>query len=108
MKIGDHEIYALDTGFFKLDGGAMFGTVPKPLWEKAIPPDENNRIPMALRIILLRNLKTKRNLIVDTGIGEKWTEKMVGIYAIDHSKFTMVKSLAAHGLKPEDITDVLL
>lgn len=108
MRLGDHEISTLETGMFKLDGGAMFGTVPKPLWEKAIPPDEQNRIPMALRLILLRNLKTGRNLLVDTGIGHKWSEKMAGIYAIDHSKFTLEKALSEKGLKPEDITDVVL
>ncbi|MDB5039245.1 MAG: fold metallo-hydrolase [Bacteriovoracaceae bacterium] len=108
MKFDSSEIYALETGTFKLDGGAMFGTVPKPIWEKAIPPDGQNRIPMALRVILLKDSKQKRNLIVDTGIGEKWTEKMVGIYAIDHSQDSLEKNLAKHGLKPEDITDVIL
>jgi glyoxylase-like metal-dependent hydrolase (beta-lactamase superfamily II) len=108
MKIGESEIFALETGMFKLDGGAMFGTVPKPLWEKAIPPDELNRIPMALRIILLRDLKTKRNLLVDTGIGHKINEKFAKIYAVDYSTNTLEKSLAAHGLKSDDITDVIL
>lgn len=108
MRLGDCEIYALETGMFKLDGGAMFGTVPKTIWEKAIPPDDQNRIPMALRIILLKNLKTGRNLLVDTGIGEKWSEKLRAVYAIDHSQYTLEKSLAAHGLKPENITDVIL
>ncbi|MBN8554633.1 MAG: MBL fold metallo-hydrolase [Deltaproteobacteria bacterium] len=108
MKIGHSEIFALETGMFKLDGGAMFGTVPKPIWEKAIPPDEQNRIPMALRIILLRDFKTKRNLLIDTGIGTKWPEKLATIYGIDHSKFTLQKALSEHDLKPEDITDVIL
>lgn len=93
---------------FALDGGAMFGSVPKTMWEKAIPPDAQNRIPMALRLILLRDLKSNRNLLVDTGIGHKLNDKMNQIYAVDHSKFTLEKSLAAHGLKPEDITDVVL
>ncbi len=108
MRLGDSEIYSLNTGMFKLDGGAMFGTVPKPMWEKAIPPDEANRIPMALRIILLRDLKTKRNLIVDTGIGEKWSPKLVQIYAIDHSESTLISALKSKGLTPDDITDVVL
>ncbi len=108
MRIGDSEIFAPNTGMFKLDGGAMFGSVPKPMWEKAIPPDMQNRIPMALRIIVLKDLKKKRNLIVDTGIGEKWTPKLVGIYAIDHSRDTLESALSSCGLKREDITDVLL
>lgn len=108
MKIGHFEIRALDTGMFKLDGGAMFGTVPKPLWEKAIPPDSLNRIPMALRIVLLQDHASKRNLLIDTGIGQKWSEKMAGVYAIDHTENDLFKSLAACGLKPDDITDVIL
>jgi glyoxylase-like metal-dependent hydrolase (beta-lactamase superfamily II) len=108
MKFGSTEIFALETGMFKLDGGAMFGTVPKTLWQKEIPPDELNRIPMALRIILIKDSKQQRNLLVDTGIGEKWTEKMVGIYAIDHSEHTLEGSLKSHGLSPNDITDVIL
>lgn len=108
MKFGDSEIFALETGMFKLDGGAMFGSVPKTMWEKAIPPDEFNRIPMALRVILLRDTKTKRNMLVDTGIGHKYNEKFEQIFAVDHSMFTLEKSLAAHGLKTDDITDVLL
>jgi hypothetical protein len=97
VNIGNFEIKALETGTFKLDGGAMFGTVPKPLWEKAIPPDELNRIPMALRIVLLRDLKKGRNLLIDTGIGEKWSEKMAGVYAIDHSTNNLLSSLKGAG-----------
>lgn len=108
MKFGTTEIFAIETGIFKLDGGAMFGSVPKPIWEKAIPADAQNRIPMALRLILLKDAQQKRNLLVDTGIGEKWTEKMVGIYAIDHSQNTLERSLRVHGLTPDDITDVVL
>jgi glyoxylase-like metal-dependent hydrolase (beta-lactamase superfamily II) len=108
MKFESVEIYALETGIFKLDGGAMFGSVPKTMWEKAIPPDELNRIPMALRLILIKDSKQKRNLLVDAGIGDKWSEKMRGIYAIDDSKDSLEKSLKKHGLNPEDITDVVL
>lgn len=108
MKIGAIEIKPLETGYFKLDGGAMFGSVPKTLWEKAIPPDEKNRIPMALRIILLRNEESGRNLLVDTGIGHKWPEKLEKIYCIDHSQYTLKDSLKKEGLEPKDITDVIL
>jgi len=108
MKIGNVEIFSIESGVFKLDGGAMFGTVPKSLWEKAIPPDEMNRIPMALRLILLKDSKAKRNFLVDTGIGHKWSDKLKGIYAIDHSKDTLDQSLKSHGLTAADITDVVL
>jgi len=93
---------------FKLDGGAMFGSVPKPMWEKAIAPDEQNRIDMALRLILLRDLKSGRNLLVDTGIGHKWSEKLEKIYAIDHSQENLKSVLAKEGLNFNDITDVIL
>ncbi len=102
------EIRSLETGLFKLDGGAMFGTVPKIIWENSIKPDDQNRIPMALRVILLRDHRSKRNLLVDTGIGNKWSEKLKTIYCIDHSESTLEKSLDEAGLKPEDITDVIL
>ncbi len=108
MKCGDVEVLTLETGMFKLDGGAMFGTIPKPLWEKAIPPDEQNRIPMALRVILVKDPKQKRNLLIDTGIGLKWSEKLAKIYAIDHSQYTLEASLQKAGLKTDDITDVIL
>lgn len=108
MRFGDITVRALETGFFKLDGGAMFGTVPKPLWEKAIPPDEQNRIPMALRVVLISDAKTGRHLLIDTGIGHKWAPKYEQIYAIDHSKHTLEDSLKAVGLGFNDITDVVL
>lgn len=108
MRLGHFEIKAINTGMFKLDGGAMFGTVPKPMWEKAISPDEMNRIPMALRLILLRDHQTKRNLLVDTGIGRKWPEKLEKIYSIDHSEENLESALATEGLTPSDITDVIL
>jgi len=108
MKSGALEIFAPNTGMFKLDGGAMFGSVPKTLWEKAIPPDEFNRIPMALRILVVKDSATKRNFLIDTGIGHKWTEKLEKIYAIDHSKDTLDQALKACGLSKVDITDVIL
>lgn len=108
MKLGRFEVRALNTGMFKLDGGAMFGTVPKPLWEKAIAPDELNRIPMALRILLIQDHQTGRNLLVDTGIGDKWSEKLQKIYAIDHSQENLMSALKLAGLSVDQITDVVL
>ncbi|HND86421.1 MAG TPA: MBL fold metallo-hydrolase, partial [Pseudobdellovibrionaceae bacterium] len=108
MKIGSFEIYAPNTGMFKLDGGAMFGTVPKTIWERSIPPDAQNRIPMALRIIVVKDLVSKRNFIVDTGIGTKWSDKLAQIYAIDHTKETLDSALSSCGLNVTDITDVIL
>lgn len=107
MQLGSFELHALETSRFQLDGGAMFGTVPKPLWSKKIPADEQNRIPMAARVLLVRDLKSKRNLLIDTGMGEKWDEKKVQIYGIDYS-ITLQKNLQSLGLSEKDITDVLI
>jgi glyoxylase-like metal-dependent hydrolase (beta-lactamase superfamily II) len=106
MKIGPYEVNALETGRFGLDGGAMFGIVPRPLWSKIHPPDERNRIELALRVLLVRD--GKRNILVDVGIGTKFSPKLVDIYRVDHEKYNLENSLKALGLTPEDITDVLL
>jgi glyoxylase-like metal-dependent hydrolase (beta-lactamase superfamily II) len=105
-RVGDWEVTEVHDGRFKLDGGAMFGVVPRPLWEKLIPPDEQGRIPLALRCLLLRG--HDRVALIDTGMGSKWTEKERVIYAVDHSETDLLKDLAACGVAPEDVTDVLI
>ncbi len=106
MKIGPYTLHHLETGRFALDGGAMFGVVPRPLWEKVAPPDERNRISMAARALLLEG--GGRRILVDTGNGAKWDAKQAGIYRFDTSEHDIVRSLRALGLSPEDITDVIL
>lgn len=114
LKIGDYEICPVPTGLFGLDGGAMFGTVPKVLWEKSNPPDEKNRIPMEARALLLKS--PTRKILIDSGNGSdfvaKYGEKLGGkfaeMYGVDNSGPSLLKSLAKFGLKPEDITDVIL
>ena len=69
MKIGKYDIHIINSGYFGLDGGAMFGIIPKPLWEKTNPPDEVNRIKLATRNLLLINGSKK--ILVDTGMGNK-------------------------------------
>lgn len=101
-------VRTLETGEFKLDGGAMFGSVPKKLWEKKIPADADNRIPMAARIVLVQDAQQGRNLLIDTGNGHKWSDKLLKIYALDYSKHTLQKSLQEAGLTSDDITDVIL
>lgn len=108
MEFQNYKISTLETGFFKLDGGAMFGSVPKKLWQRAIPADEDNRILMAARVVLVEDKKTGRKLLIDTGNGHKWSEKLLKIYALDYSQSTLMKSLEEKGLKAEDISDVLL
>lgn len=106
MRIGDYTLAALETGRFYLDGGAMFGVVPKVLWEKSNPADPRNRIEMAARSLLIRD--GTRCIIVDTGFGDGWDPKFSDIYGIDFSKFSLANSLSGLGLSPADITDVIL
>lgn len=107
MTIGPYQIHALETGRFALDGGAMFGVVPKNLWSRAYHPgDEQNRIPMAARLLLVR--WADRIALVDTGNGTKLSEKQQSIYALDYSRWSLESSLAEHSLTAGDITDVIL
>jgi glyoxylase-like metal-dependent hydrolase (beta-lactamase superfamily II) len=106
MKIGSYELHSIETGTFALDGGAMFGVVPKTLWEKAIPPDEKNCIPMAARALLL--IGNGRKILIDDGNGSKFSDKLVSIYKIDNSRNDLISSLKKHNIFPADITDVIL
>jgi glyoxylase-like metal-dependent hydrolase (beta-lactamase superfamily II) len=105
MKIGKYKLSIIESGFFGLDGGAMFGIVPKPLWEKTNPSDEANRIKLSTRHLILES--DSRKIIIDTGMGEKWDEKMKSIYAVEEN-VSMQSALDKKGLKVEDITDVIL
>lgn len=99
------KLYTINTGFFKLDGGAMFGIVPKSLWNKLNPADENNMCTWALRCLLIEN--DKKLILVDNGVGNKQSEKFFGFYYL-HGEDTLDKSLAALGFSRDDITDVFL
>jgi glyoxylase-like metal-dependent hydrolase (beta-lactamase superfamily II) len=100
---GDLELISLTDGTFRLDGGAMFGIVPKPLWERRAPADARNRIPLGLRPLLVRG---DRTLLIDAGIGDKMDAKSVEIFDIDRSR-NLLHSLAAAGVAPGDIDIVL-
>lgn len=104
--IGPYALHTIETGRFGLDGGAMFGIIPKPLWEKRIPADERNRIPLHMRCLLLQS--ADRCILIDNGLGETYTEKFATIYAVDHAFATLHDSLAAVGVAPDDVTDVIL
>jgi glyoxylase-like metal-dependent hydrolase (beta-lactamase superfamily II) len=106
MNIGSYEIYPLETGRFALDGGAMFGIVPYVFWSKTNPPDDRRRIELAARCLLLRG--NGRVILVDDGNGSKFTDKLKDIYRLDNSQDDLIKSLSRYGLKPDDITDVIL
>ncbi len=106
MKIGDLQVdFPLD-GSFKLDGGAMFGVIPKPLWSRVTEVDDRNRIPLVARPMLIRS--SDRTILVDTGIGGKWSEKERDIYGIQRSGDGIVSSLADLGVERDDVTDVIL
>lgn len=106
MKIGEYKLTVINSGYFKLDGGAMFGIIPRPLWEKANPPDSLNRIKMITRNLLLQG--NGRKILIDTGMGNKWDDKSISIYEIDQETISLQSELKKIGLRPEDITDVLL
>lgn len=105
-SLGSWEAMEVHDGTFRLDGGAMFGVVPRILWERLIPPDDQHRIPLALRCLLLRG--HDRLALIDTGIGKKWSARERGMYAIDDAANDMARSLARWGVGPGDVTDVLL
>jgi len=114
LKIGEYTIHPIPTGLFGLDGGAMFGTVPKVLWEKSNPPDQQNRIQMEARALLLKS--PSRNILIDTGngsdfiakYGDKLGSKFSEMYGLDAHGPSLEKSLAKYGLTFNDITDVIL
>ena len=106
MKIGKYNIHIVNSGYFYLDGGAMFGIIPKPLWEKTNPADEANRIKLATRNLLL--VSDDKKILIDTGMGNKWSKKLSEIYRIEQDVYTLNSSLAKLSVKPENITDVLL
>ncbi len=106
MDVGQYEIHRIDAGSYRLDGGAMFGVVPKTLWEKSNPADSKNRIELALNNLLL--IGNGRVILVDSGVGTKFNEKFQEIYAVDHSRGSLIRSLAAKNIQPEDITDVII
>ncbi len=105
MQIGPYSLHTLELGSFGLDGGAMFGIVPKVLWQKENPADEENRIDMRTRGLLLKDAKNKRNILVDCGLGDKDDQKFKARYKI--APYALDAELAKHGLTPDQITDVI-
>ncbi|MBN2464978.1 MBL fold metallo-hydrolase [candidate division WOR-3 bacterium] len=105
MRLGEFELHSLSDGFFGLDGGAMFGVVPKPVWERTNPADSRNRIRLAARPLLI--VTDSERILVDTGIGDRWDDKARDIYHIEKID-TIESSLARVGFRPEDITKVVL
>jgi glyoxylase-like metal-dependent hydrolase (beta-lactamase superfamily II) len=105
MFIGDYRLEIVPDAEFRLDGGAMFGVVPRVLWEKVCPPDEQNRIRMASDCLFVETPGEK--ILIETGMGEKWTEKLAAIYGIRRER-TFAESLFERtGYRPKDITIVV-
>jgi len=99
------KIYSINAGHFKLDGGAMFGVVPKSMWKKLNPPDENNMCNWAMRCMLIED--EGRLILIDNGMGNKQDEKFFGYYYLNGDD-TLEKSLSKYGFSKDDITDVFL
>jgi glyoxylase-like metal-dependent hydrolase (beta-lactamase superfamily II) len=104
MKIGKYKLSPVVTGNISLDGGAMFGVVPKALWERSNPADDKNRINLSTRLLLLQS--DSRNILVDTGIGEGWDDKFSRIYNVRNN--SVQDELAKHNITADDISDVII
>jgi glyoxylase-like metal-dependent hydrolase (beta-lactamase superfamily II) len=104
MHLGDMEVQHIHGGNFSLDGGAMFGVVPKLLWEKKSPPDDRNRIRLAANSLLVRT--QNKNILIETGNGTKWTPKLRDIYCIQQGD-PLIDNLAAVGVRPDQIDLVI-
>jgi len=105
MRFGDIDIFVLSDGLFRLDGGAMFGVVPRVLWERSDQPDEKNRILLGLNALLV--IRGKEKILIDTGIGDKFDEKFGSMFGVQRDK-TLLDHLAALDIRPEDITHVIM
>jgi len=110
--LGAFRIHALEAGLQRLDGGAMFGVVPKPLWEKRIPADERNRIPLAMRCLLVETPDAL--VLIETGLGNKENEKFRDIYGVDNAASEgsgypdrLQEAVAAAGFSPSDVSVVI-
>lgn len=106
LRFGKVEVWQLSDGFFRLDGGSMFGIIPRVMWDRTNPADERNRILLAMRPLLIKT--PSKNILVNTGIGNKFDPKWNDIFAIDHQKTDLMRELTKAGLGPKDIDIVLL
>jgi len=106
LKIAEFNIRTIETGYVSLDGGAMFGVVPKTLWSRTNPADELNRIILAMRLMVIKY--KNRIIITDAGVGRKMNDKLSQIYNVDHNKYNLKSALAEIGIQPGQVTDVIL
>ncbi len=104
VTVGRARVSLLSDGHIALDGGAMFGVVPRVVWEKRDPPDERNRVTLGLNVALVES--GGKRVLVDTGMGDRWSEKEVRMYRIDRSA-TLLDGLRGQGLSPDDVDVVI-
>jgi len=103
MKLGSIEFHILDDGTFRLDGGQMFGVIPRTIWERVAPPDDKNRVTFSMNSLLIR--AADKWILVETGAGDKWDAKDRDIYAFEGAR--LPEQLAAHDVRPEQIDIVV-
>jgi glyoxylase-like metal-dependent hydrolase (beta-lactamase superfamily II) len=106
MKIASYDVHLLNLGNFLIDGGAMHGVVPKTIWEKSYPADEKNRIKLMMKSPLF--ISEEKKILIDTGSGNKYPEKVKKNYEFSDSYNLLLQSLSILNIKPEEITDVIL
>jgi glyoxylase-like metal-dependent hydrolase (beta-lactamase superfamily II) len=104
IELGEIRVHVLQGGRFALDGGAVFGVVPRALWERAHPPDERNRVRLACNLALVET--GGQRVLIDTGLGDKWTDKQREIYCVERGA-GVLEALAGLGLGPDDIDVVV-
>ncbi len=107
IETKNFKIYVFTDGFVAIDGGAMFGIVPKVFWEKHYPADEKNRVDIAVNCVLVENKFNSKKILIDTGIGNKFEQKHIEIYKIRKENHDLIKHFATLNLSPEDINIVI-
>lgn len=107
VTLGPFQLFAVETGRFRLDGGAIFGVVPKALWSRKVEADEKNRIDLAMRSMLIKSEQSGRTYLIDTGTGTKLDEKMSSNIALDYEHSDLLSSLEACGVHPDEVTDII-
>ncbi len=106
LTLGRYRLAALETGSFAPDGGALFGAVPRPEWEPGHRPDARHRVRLAARSLLVLDTRSSRRILVDDGLGSRWGRERADRWAVEGRD--LAAALAAHGLAPGDVTDVIL
>jgi len=106
MQFGPYQVSMVRDGFYRLDGGSMFGVVPKLLWERRHPADALNRVELSLNCLLLRG--EGRTILVDNGMGDGWKSRDLEMYGLERPEGDLLSDLGRRGIEPDDVTDVVL